>query len=118
MQRLRADGAHGGDRLVARTCSLSPTYLRKFLAQFRVTLVKGKWYCFQTAGEDSVFYWLPLSPISKQTKSKNEPRLKKKKKAEMCEYELRGTVWALPRAPFLNVVNETFLPCSVTRTIH
>lgn len=80
MQRLRADGARGGDRLVARTCSLGPTYLHKFLAQFRVTLVKGKWYCFQTVGEDSVFYWLPLSPISKQTKSKNEPRLKKKKK--------------------------------------
>ena len=61
--------------MVARTCSLGPTYLRKFLAQFTVTLVKGKWYCFQTVGEDSVFYWLPLSPISKQTKSKNEFRL-------------------------------------------
>ena len=84
--------------MVARTCSLGPTYLRKFLAQFTVTLVKGKWYCFQTVGEDSVFYWLPLSPISKQTKSKNEFRLKKKKKkAEMCECELRGTVWTLFR---------------------
>lgn len=80
VQRLRADGAHGGDRLVARTCSLGPTYLRKVLAQFKATLVKGKWHCFQTVGEDSVFYWLPLRPISKQTKSENEPRLKKTKK--------------------------------------
>ena len=85
--------------MAARTCSLGPTYLRKVLAQFKAILVKGKWHCFQTVGVDSVFYWLPLRPISKQTKSKNEPRLKKnnKKKAEMCEYEVRGTVWILFR---------------------